>query len=192
MDKYVWWATVSVVAKSPTGRLTTPPSLVPGPPAQLHQSDRPCVSNKLQGEANTAGGGDPPLRSTDICHPPKRENAAATPDTQSSGGTYRALTSVREGSMTLVGRFPGPPEPRATPRSGRTASRLDARSQLQRGHNAQRTRQPGCETIGRGGGRTPNPTPSTLSASFRLLRLRPPSPFPAPRAPPPPLRIPGL
>ena len=73
------------------------------------------------------------------------------------GGTDRALTRVREGSMTLVGRFPGPPEPRATPRSGRTASWLDARSQQQRGHNAQRTRQPGCVTKRRGGGRTPDP-----------------------------------
>lgn len=122
------------------------------------------------------------MRSTDICHPPRRENGAVTPDTQSSGGTDRALTSVREGSMTLVGRFPGPPEPRATPRSGRTASGLDARSQQQRGHNAQHTGQPGCEILRRGGGRTPNPTPSPSGASFSLLRLRPPAP--APRAPP--------
>ena len=60
MDKDVWWATVPAVAKSPTGRLTPAPSLVPGPPTQLHQGDRACVSNKLHGEADTAGRGTVP------------------------------------------------------------------------------------------------------------------------------------
>ena len=153
-DKDVWCATVSAVAKGPTGRLTAPASLVPGPPAQLHQSDRPCVSNKLQGEANTAGGGTLLCEARILSPAQKRKRGSDT--------RHSVFRGDRQG-------------PDQRQRGERGATARSARSQAAKSNG------------GAGGG--PLTPPLHLGASFRLLRLRP---LPAPRAPPPPLRIPGL
>ena len=175
-DKDVWWATVSAVAKSPTGRLTTPPSLVPGPPAQLHRSVRPWVSNKLQGEANTAGGGTL-LWEARIYVTCPEEKTRQWHQTLSLRGDWQGPDQGQRGEHDPGGSVPRPPgaprNPALRKNCVRAGCKVPAAARPQRtAHKTARLRH---QTAGRGadpGPLTPPPPPRRV--------------LPSPEAPPPP------